>query len=372
MRRPSASIWLVDRTRFAALSQTGARIALALIALLLAATFLALDAPAPPAVSHQASARGDDQADVVLYESIVDGIRGGCDYYTVAADQLRAGHYPMRPFVTFRLPTLAMVQALLPAWATLAVLWLLTAGVVVAWYMRLKPAFVRVPPRIVAMVLLAGGLVVFVQPSLVAFHEIWAGLLIALSLAIRKPGRWVEAVALALAAMLIRETAALYVGAMLLLALAEGERREAAGWAGACGIMALAVAAHAHAVAHVVEPLDLHSPGWAGLLGFGYFVHTMAISTALAQLPMWLAAPLIGLALVGWAARRDPLALRALAMFALYAALLGVAGRVDTIYWGLLVAPTLLVGLAFVPDALRDLFGAAGERRRITVTRVVR
>ena len=59
-------------------------------------------------------------------------------------------------------------------------------------------------------------------------------------------------------------------------------------------------------------------------------------------------------------------------MFALYAALLGVAGRVDTFYWGLLVAPVLLVGLAFVPDALRDLLAAALDKRRITVKRVVR
>lgn len=370
MRRPLAPIWLARSTRFAALSPFAARIALALIALLVMAAFLALDTPTSPAVSQ---ARGaDDQRDVVLYETIVEGMRHGGDYYTVAADALRAGNYPMQPFVTFRLPTLAAVQALLPPAATLALLWSLGIAVVVAWHARLKPAFARTPPRIVAMILLAGGMVVFVQPALVAFHELWAGLLIALSLAVRKPGRWVEAAALGLAAMLIRETAALYVATMALLAFLEGERREALGWGAALGVLAVAVAAHAHAVAQVVQPLDLASPGWAGMLGFGFFVRTIAISTALAQLPLALAAPLVGLALAGWAAWRDPLALRAATVFALYAALLGIAGRVDTFYWGLLVAPALLVGLAFVPDALRDLFAAALDRRRITVRRVVR
>jgi hypothetical protein len=372
MRRRQASIWLVGPTRFATLSQASARLTLALIALLLLATFLALDTPAPPAVSHDAAQRADDQADVVLYETIVEGMRHGGDYYTVAAEALRSGNYPMRPFVTFRLPTLAAVQALLPAWATLTLLWSLGAAVVVAWYARLKPAFARAPPRIVAMMLLAGGMVVFVQPALVAFHELWAGLLIALSLALRKPGRWVEAAAIGLAAMLIRETAALYVMTMALLAFVEGQRREALGWGVALGVLAIAVAAHAHAVAQVVQLLDPASPGWAGMLGFGFFVRTMTISTALAQLPLALAAPLVGLALAGWAAWRDPLALRAATVFALYAALLGIAGRVDTFYWGLLVAPTLLVGLAFVPDALRDLFAAALDTRRITVKRVVR
>jgi hypothetical protein len=372
MRRTSAPIWLVRPTRFAMLSQAAAQVVLAAIALLVAATLLALDTPAPPAVSHDVAQRAEDQADVVLYESIVDGIRHGGDYYTVAADALRSGGYPMRPFVTFRLPTLAMVQALLPAWATLALLWTLVLAMAVVWYARLAPQFARAPPRIVVATLLAGGLVMFVQPTLVAFHEVWAGLLIALSLGIRRPGRWVEAAALGTAAMLIRETAAVYIAAMAVIAFLEGERREALGWVATLGVLAVAVAAHAHAVAQVVQPLDPASPGWAGMLGFGFFVRTMTISTALAQLPLWLAAPLVGLALSGWAAWRDPLTLRALSMFALYAALLGVAGRVDTFYWGLLVAPTLLVGLAFVPDMLRDLIAAARDRRRITVRRVSR
>ena len=66
--------------------------------------------------------------------------------------------------------------------------------------------------------------------------------------------------------------------------------------------------------------------------------------------------------------------MRALSTFAVYAVLLGMFGRADTFYWGLMVAPTLLIGLAFVPDGLRDLLSAAGagRRRRITVTRVVR
>lgn len=372
MRRLQTPLWLALPTRFATLSHTGARIALALIALLLAATLLAFDTPAPPAASGDAARRADDQADVVLYEGIVESMRHGGDYYTVAAAALRSGNYPLKPFVTFRLPTLAAVQALLPPAAVLALLWTLCVAVAIAWHARLKPAFARAPPRIVAMVLLAGGLVMFVQPTLVAFHELWAGLLIALSLGLRKPGRWVEAAALGLAAMLVRETAALYVAAMACLAFAEGHRREGTGWAATLGVLAVAVAAHAHAVAQVVEPLDPASPGWAGMMGFGFFVRTMTITTALTQAPLWLAAPLVGLALAGWASWREPLALRAVTILALYAALLGIAGRVDTYYWGLLVAPILLVGLAFVPDALRDLLSAARDKRRITVTRVVR
>jgi hypothetical protein len=125
-------------------------------------------------------------------------------------------------------------------------------------------------------------------------------------------------------------------------------------------------------VAQVVRPLDPASPGWSGMLGFGFFVRTMSISTALSLAPLWLAAPLVGLALAGWASWRDPLGLRVFATLATYTLLLSVFGRTDTFYWGLLVAPLLLVGLAFAVDGMRDLVAGAADGRRITVRRIVR
>lgn len=367
------TLWLAAPSRYAGLKPQAARIALALVALLLAATLLALASPGPPPVSHDPAARAQDQADVVLYETIVQGLRGGGDYYAVAARALRNGDYPMRPFVTFRLPTLAVVQAVFPRSVTLGLLYALTVGVLLAWYQRLRPAFARTPPRLIAMALLCGGLIAFVQGELASFHEVWAGLLIALSLAVRREDKWIEAVAIGLIAMLIRETAALYVGVMAVLAFAEGNRKEAAGWAVTVAVLAVVVACHAYAVAQVVQPTDPASPGWAGLLGFGFFVKTMQLSTALQLAPLWLAAPLVGLALFGWSAWNSALALRALAVFAVYAALLGLFGRTDTFYWGLMIAPTLLIGLAFAPDGVRDLIAAARTpRRKITITRVTR
>ena len=70
---------------------------------------------------------------------------------------------------------------------------------------------------------------------------------------------------------------------------------------------------------------------------------------------MWLAALLMGFTLFGWASWKDGTGIRALATFALYAALIGLFGRVDTFYWGLMVAPAILIGLAFAPDGLQGL-----------------
>jgi len=372
MARALVPLWLTAPTRFAGLKRSTARIALALLAVLLLASLTAIVSAGPPPVSHDPAERAEDEADVVLYERIVAGLRGGGDYYAVTAQALRSGNYPLRPFVTFRLPTLATLQASLPPIATVVLLFALVTAVLLAWFIRLRPAFARPPPLGIAMVLLAGGMMAFVQPTLASFHEIWAGLLIALSLALRREDRWVEAVAFGLIAMLIRETAGLYVGIMLVLALAEGHRREAVGWGVAIAAFAVVLACHAYAVGLVVRPTDPVSPGWAGMLGFGFFVKTMVLSTALSLAPMWLAALFVGFALFGWAAWNNALALRAFTVFAGYAALLSLFGRADTFYWGLMIAPTILIGLAFVPDALRDLIAAAMHKRRIVVTRLVR
>lgn len=372
-RRPSAPFWLAQPSRFAGLTRRDAWLVLAGLAALLLASLLALATPIPAAAGDAAAGRpAEGQTDALLYQTIVETVRHGGGYYPVAAAEMRAGDYPLRPFVTMRLPTLAMVEAALPPFALTLLLYGLVAAVVLAWWSRLTEALSRPPPRMLALLALAAGLVPFVQADLVVFHEIWAGLLVALSLGVWRPDRWLPAVAFGLAAVLIRETAALYLVVMALAAFTGHRRPEAIGWGIAGAVLMLALVAHAHAVAAVVRPLDPASPGWSGRLGFGFFVRTMSVSTGLVLLPAWIAAPVVGLALFGWAAWRSALAARVLALLIGYALVLSVFGRSDTFYWGLLVAPLLLVGLAFVPDAIRDLLATVGDRRRITVKRIVR
>jgi hypothetical protein len=351
--------------------------ALAALAILLLATLLALGTPgAAPLggdpVGGNPARSADDRTDIVLYQTIVGNIRHGGSYYPVTAEALRNGNYPLHPFVVFRLPTLAMIEAAMPDIVVAAMLYALVAATALAWWRRLAPTFVRAPPRIVAMALLAAGLLAFVQRDLAYFHEIWAGLFVALSLALRRRDFWLPSVAFGVAAVLVRETATPYLALMAFFAILEGNRREGAAWVGALLILGGVLVAHAHAVAQVTRPLDPTSPGWAGMLGFGFFVKTIAVSTALSLAPLWIAALLIGLSLFGWASWRDELGLRMLALLSGYAVILAIVGRTDTFYWGLLVAPASLVGLAFAVDGLRDLVVAAQDQRRITVKRVVR
>ena len=371
--------WLAAPTRFAALDRRRARLGLVLLALLLLVSLSALFAAQPPSLmpAPQTGATTAEtpphDSDLALYQKVVTGIRSGAgDYYTVATDAMRAGRYPLRPFFTVRMPALATVQAALPPWAAPILLMLLAVATATAWGLRLGEALPGLLPRLAAGMLLLGSMLAFLQATLWPFHEIWAGLLVALSLALRRPGRWVEAAALALAAMLIRETAALYAVLMAALAWREGARTETRGWVAVLLLFALALGAHAHAVTGATGPLDPTSPGWSGMLGMGFFVKAVSLSTVLQLLPLWIAAPLIGLALFGWASWADPLATRVLLMLLGYGAVIALFARADNFYWALMVAPVFLVGLVFVPDGVRDLVTRALDKRRITVTRVAR
>jgi hypothetical protein len=361
------ALLLAHPSALAGISRGRARAFLGILLLALLASLSALDLPSP-----DRGAAHDGQSDILLYSGIIEGVRHCSDYYGVAAEALRGGGYPLQPFVAMRLPTLAVVAAAVPPRVVRWVLWGLAVAVALAWYARVAPMLARMPARVLAMLLLVAGMAAALQAPTALFHETWAGLLVALSLALRRSDRATEAIALGLAAVLIRETAGLYLLIMGLLAWRDGCRREAIGWAAALAVAAVVIAFHAHAVAEVVRPLDPVSPGWTGLLGPGFATRALAASTGLAALPLWLAALLVPLAVSGWTAWRDPLAVRTFATLAAYLALLMLFSRADNFYWVLMITPMSLVGLIFAPDALRDLASGALDRRRITVRRVAR
>jgi hypothetical protein len=62
---------------------------------------------------------------------------------SVAADALRAGSYPLRPFLTFRMPALAMIESAMPLWAALALLYALARRGRDCLVCPLRPAFQR-------------------------------------------------------------------------------------------------------------------------------------------------------------------------------------------------------------------------------------
>lgn len=344
-------------TRFAGFP----RLAAALILVALAAV-IALGLPMTSAPAH--TARGGGADDLSLYRAIVQRVRNHEPYEAAAVAELRAGHYPVRPFVAVRPPLLALALARLPnERAADLCLALLAMAVVGAWVYRLgKAGFRPLVLAALALVIFLGVGADMVGGGASLFHEAWAGLLIALSLAVRTERRFVLAVLLGLLAALIRELALPYLGVMCLFALLERRRWEALAF-GAAGLIALiALALHAQALAPLVTAQDPASQGWLSIGGWRFVLATGGWNLFAIALGAWISALLVPLALLGAAGWRGTGGLRLPALLAGYTLGFMVIGRPENLYWGLMVAPLMAVGLSLSPFALSDLCRRVAHR----------
>lgn len=299
----------------------------------------------------------EQQNDAGLYRTIVEGVRAGGGYYEVAAEQLRAGNYPLKPFLTFRLPTLAVAEAQLGPLGIGVAMGALCVAVLVAWWRRLRPLQTRLAST-ATLVLMFGGMAAMVQPVTALFHEGWTALLLALMIALYDRRRAWPAMVAAGAALMIRELALPMILAMGGLALLARRWREAAGWAAVVALFAAYLALHAGWVAAVVQPGDPPSPGWSGLAGPGFALNSLAKITIASAFPPMLASALFLLSLLGWIGVKADWALRVSILLLGYGAMLALFARPDTFYWALMAAPLSLAGLAFVPTVARDLVKA--------------
>jgi hypothetical protein len=305
-----------------------------------------------------------EQTDAKLYRSIIAGVESGHSYYPVAARELRSGHYPLVPFVAFRLPTLTWISAAIGMTGLHWLQLLLGSAVMLAWGWRWRAGLA--PAELAtALFLLGCGLIGLVQPATAVFHESWAALLLALAIALDRSGTAALAIFAGTAALLVRELSAPMILVFAALALVEGPRRRALGWTASLAIFVIVLMLHARAVSGVVLPTDLHSPGWGGLLGPGFAFRSLALATAAIALPAIPAALLFTTSLFGLASIRADWGVRATLMVAGYVALLAIIARADTFYWAMMAAPLSLVGLAFALRAMRDL---AAALRAVPVT----
>ena len=101
-------------------------------------------------------------------------------------------------------------------------------------------------------------------PASPYFHEVWAALLIALSLASYRLSHWSISVLLGLAACLFRELALPFLGAMAVFAVYERKYRELAGWVAGIAVFCGLFGWHLSVAATLHQPGDLVSRGWLG------------------------------------------------------------------------------------------------------------
>ena len=344
-------------SRFARLGRARAVMLLIVLLAAIASAILpqisltALDSPATT-IAKKAKAGGDD---LLLYRTIIARVADGEPYYQAASQEHRAGNYPLKPFVTVRLPTLAYLSAWLGPTATYGVLISLLGLTLWAYWHYLKGAFADSGRRITGVLLIAAGAAIVFQPKYVVLHEVWAGLLIALAVALRGSSRWYLAVVVGGAALMIRELVLPCILLMTAFALFEQRWREFSAWVALIVLFGIVMIAHASQVAMVVRPDDLSSQGWMNIGGWQGYLRSMRLTSPLRAYPEWIADIGIIMACFGWVSWRSMTGLLGTLLLAGYAIIFMILGRPENFYWGLLNAPMLLLGWAFLPQAFKDL-----------------
>jgi hypothetical protein len=372
------SVAVAEGDRFARWPRAGARMLLAVLALLLLLSALvpiaASDAPeaatradapgstiAPSAIPAKAKPKRDE--DLALYDRIAARVGRGENYYAVATDEQRRGDYPVRPGLAVRLPTLAYAEAALGPAGMQVAAWALVLAVLAAWYRRFGAEPGGAAHRLMATALLVPGCSLALSGTYLVVHEIWAGLLLLLSFGLHRPGRepgqWLASLAVAALALAIREQALPFVLLMATMAFWHGDRRQGAAWALLALLFVAALAVHLAQVAPHVLPTDRASPSWLALRGLSGWLSDVVLSGSLQFLPHWLAGPLAVLMVLGWAGWRSSAGTFGTLLFLGYAVLFMIAGRANNFYWGAVIAPGLYTGLAFLPMALTSLWRAA-------------
>jgi len=308
---------------------------LVLGALLFAASFVGAD-------SANRSGPRPDIKDPDLYAAVVSRVAGGENYYAVLREELPARGYAVRPLFHWRLPTLAwLLAALPPTWAAVC-LWTIGGLAIAAWTPILRPRWYLAP----GLLFLAPLWLAFDAPS-IYLHELWAGELIALSLALWiRESRW--ALLAAAAALAIREHAALFV---VIVAMAEAMRswKRAMPWIGLLVAGAIGFAIHATQVLSATP--DGLLKGWGSTLGWAFAVKTSQVNVLLIAAPFWVAALASSAGIVMLWHWRSTGGRVTASVVTIYMVTFAIAGRPDNWYWGLLIGPLLPLGLIARPRA---------------------
>jgi hypothetical protein len=318
----------------------------------------------PPSSAAESASSG--VTDLELFQRIAVRVGSGESYYHAAiAEQLQNG-YPTTPAMAVRLPTLTYLEVALGHVGMTVMLAVLVVALLTAMLLRVAHAGSGsgAVEQIAVVGVLAASVALYPLGSVTWFHDAWAGVLIALAVALHRDQRWWPSLIVGLAAVSIRELAWPFLVVMAVLAWPR-RRRESIAWiAGAMGFLAVYML-HVGAVQAVQPGVSAPSQGWLGCGGWGFILNAVRSGSVLFAAPMAIVVIVVPLALFGWLFSGD-LARPVLGTCLAFIGIFLVIGRADNSYWGLLFAALLLAGIAFAPRGLvvtaRTAIGADARR----------
>jgi hypothetical protein len=346
-------------TRFASWSRPQA-IAL-LVVLVIALAVCLLLAVTRPTLSTPGAASQSFDGD--LYRAIVERVRAGEGYYDAAGTELRARRYPTGSIFNWRTPLYAWVVGKVPEplWAQI-LLWLPAIATLLLAYTEVQRE-AGMQWGVASLLLLASALSWTVIGEVYLFTELWAGVLIALSVFLYGQGNWPLGLAAGLLALFFRELALLYGLLALLLAVWERRHREVIAWIAGLALYGVYLILHGLQVTERITIADrVHAGGWIQFGGLPFVIGTCQINLVLINLPGWVSAVCLPLSLLGWAGWRGATGWRGgLTVAGYVVAFLVVGNPAFNCYWGLMYAPLFAFGLLGAPVALRDAWAVVSN-----------
>jgi len=295
----------------------------------------------------------DPPGDLALFRVVSDRLRSGTPYYLVFGEELRSRGYDSRSVMNWRTPLLLWLLSRLPDHRWEQTIYLALSCITVSLcflYMEYTYGY-----RLSALHALIFGPNLLLNGYAHLLGEVWAGVLISLSIVLAACQRYRASAIIGVFALFLRELVAPYALVCMILAHFGKRTHERNVWLFGFAIYAIYYVIHSYAVLTRISDLDHNYSGtWIQSLGLPFVLQTFACGV-ISLLPAWAVSLAITLALMGLTAERGPLAKRLLWTITSYAFLFCLCGKHFNTYWGLLYSPLLSFGLVWCPGAIMDL-----------------
>jgi hypothetical protein len=317
--------------------------------------------PNPPFVPPPGATR-----DLDVFHRVVTRVGLGESFYDVTQQEFRSHGYPTRSVFNWRTPVYAWWLGRVTGEGLGRMM--LMAGALLAVVLGCRDLLTDrgLTCGSIGGIALVGAMAWCTGGETFLFTELWAAMLIVLSLCALRRGWVAWGVVLGILAVFFRELALPYALAALALAAWEGRRREAVGWVLGLAVLAACMAWHASVVgARITGEDQALAGGWVRFGGLRFVLATARTNVFLMSFPLWATALFLPAACLGLAGMRDESGRRVALTIALYLAAFAVVGNPFNFYWGFITAPLLAMGLAHAPGAARELLDAAFPRRLV-------
>jgi hypothetical protein len=332
-----------------------------LIALVLFIGFSVWRSPAPPPLCNVREENAKS-GDVFLYMSEIKRIHAGENYYHAAARELAALGYPTASVFNWRTPLPMWLIGELPD-PLCGRLILIAAGVAMLLMAfeaaaREQPNVYRLGMPLVALLTLP--LLPCFQADVFVLTEVWAGIMIALSVSAYGVNLRFLGATMALAALFLRELSLPYC--LLGLAFALWERRPKESTVYIAGLIGWAVfyGLHCWKVSHLIGPAaQAHRQGWVQFGGLTFVIAVAQMNSCLVLLPVWVTVVFFALSMLGLAGWQTAWGIRIGLTVCMYVVAFSIVGQDFNRYWGMMISPLFCFGVVRSPAALVDLWRAA-------------